>query len=752
MLGELLEFTVSLLLLATAALVLLPRGMRRRPRADAAVSAVVLAADGGIVAWMSHDYPAALALTAIAAVACTVIWAAFRNWEILGCTLFVGVAGASTSYLAYVTLITFNGSLSFLGLAASVVLLALEAGAILLTITYAHELVDVLARRRWNHLAPSIAVPRLMPRVCIQVPTYNEPVELVKQTLKAIARLDYRNFMVQVVDNNTSDPALWEPIRAYCRKLGRRFDFIHLENWPGYKAGALNEAMRRLPVDVDIVVVVDADYVVEPSFLKETVGHFADGEVAFVQTPQHYRDWADNSYLSHCFYAFKYFYDVTMASRNERNAIIFCGTMGLIRRSVLDAIGGWDEWCIIEDAEASLRILALGYRGVFVNKAYGHGLMPLSFEGLKKQRFRWAFGGMQVLKKHWRLMLTGKNADGSPSRLTRAQQYHYLMGSLQWFNELLTVGFTGLLLVSGAVLLLGNHLPMRQLTGAVLAIPILFILSGLLRLVWALRVRSGASFRQALGAVGVLFSLSWVVAQACVLGLVRPQGVFLRTPKARSNSSVIKAATSTRTEGMLVVAAVMVGAGILLLRPGSLATFIAGLVMMQGFIYANAPVNAVRAEGIRLTPMRRIFRDSPQNTGQRPALANREVRKAVLATALALVGTFFLAVLATAPEGAGLQAPSDLLPKIGGIAAQPLQPQGPSSGSPSPEPSTGGSRSTPSVQVTTGNASPPAGTTSTTSPAPSPRPGVTPSRAASSHPAPKSAPTGRPTSTPSPHH
>src|SRR5450759_5893647 len=98
--------------------------------------------------------------------------------------------------------------------------------------------------------------------------------------------------------------------------------------------------------------------------------------------------------------------------------------------------------------------------------------------------------------------------------------------------------------------------------------------------------------------------------------------------------------------------------------------------------------------------MRRIFRDSPQSTGQRPALANREVRKAVLATALALVGTFFLAVLATAPEGAGLQAPSDLLPKIGGIAAKPLQPQGTSSGSPSPEPSTGGSRSTPSVQVT----------------------------------------------------
>src|SRR5579859_2576743 len=118
MLAELLEFTAGLLLLATVALVLIPRGMRRRPRADIAASALVLAAAGGVVALISHDYVAAAILTAIAVVACSATWAAFNDWDGLGCALFVGVAGASTSYLAYVALLTFNGSLSLLGLAA----------------------------------------------------------------------------------------------------------------------------------------------------------------------------------------------------------------------------------------------------------------------------------------------------------------------------------------------------------------------------------------------------------------------------------------------------------------------------------------------------------------------------------------------------------------------------------------------------------------------------------------------------------
>src|SRR5437762_1819151 len=126
-------------------------------------------------------------------------------------------------------------------------------------------IVDVFSRRsRIAHRAEST----YQPPVAIQVPCYNEPIEVVRETLTALSHLDYPNVVVQVVDNNTKDPQVWRPLEALCAELGSRFQFIHLDPWPGYKAGALNEATRRLPADVTILAIVDADYIVRPGFLK----------------------------------------------------------------------------------------------------------------------------------------------------------------------------------------------------------------------------------------------------------------------------------------------------------------------------------------------------------------------------------------------------------------------------------------------------------------------------------------------------
>src|SRR3546814_18730083 len=83
-----------------------------------------------------------------------------------------------------------------------------------------------------------------MPKVSIHVPIYNEPPEMVKQTLAALARLNYVNYEVLVVDNNTKDEAVWRPVEAFCAELGPTFRFVHLPSWPGFKAGALNFAMQ----------------------------------------------------------------------------------------------------------------------------------------------------------------------------------------------------------------------------------------------------------------------------------------------------------------------------------------------------------------------------------------------------------------------------------------------------------------------------------------------------------------------------
>src|SRR2546426_876867 len=75
------------------------------------------------------------------------------------------------------------------------------------------------------------------PFVSIHVPAHNEPPELLMQTLRSLSRIHWSNYEVLVIDNNTADPLLWRPVEAFCRELGPRFRFFHVENLKGFKAG-----------------------------------------------------------------------------------------------------------------------------------------------------------------------------------------------------------------------------------------------------------------------------------------------------------------------------------------------------------------------------------------------------------------------------------------------------------------------------------------------------------------------------------
>ena len=187
---------------------------------------------------------------------------------------------------------------------------------------------------------------------------------------------------------------------------GHEVKFVHLSDWPGYKSGALNYALEHMVEDsCELIGVIDSDYQIEPHFLRRCAPLFADAKVGFIQAPQDYRDWQDAPFYRRLYYSYHYFFAVSQPSRNERDGAIFAGTMGLIRRRALEQAGGWDEWCITEDAELSLRILRNGWSGLHVDSSFGKGIMPLTFEALKGQRFRWCFGGIQILRRHWRSML-----------------------------------------------------------------------------------------------------------------------------------------------------------------------------------------------------------------------------------------------------------------------------------------------------------------------------------------------------------
>jgi cellulose synthase/poly-beta-1,6-N-acetylglucosamine synthase-like glycosyltransferase len=521
------------------------------------------------------------------------ITALFGHWNIAGHAAFTATCGSVMIFLIYVFYAIHVATLGPWSLAFAFLLLILQVGTLVLLVTNMFEVIDVICRIRWKRQHGPKVVAGYVPKVSLHVPTYAEPPELVIETLNALAGLEYQNYEVMVIDNNTADEELWRPVEAHCARLGGRFRFFHLMPWPGYKSGALNFALSQTSPDAEIIAIVDADYVVEPAFLSELTGHFADRRVAFVQTPQDYRDKVSRGRFGRALYlAYLYFFEISMTVRNEYNGIIYAGTMGLIRRSALEQVGGWNEWCVTEDAELSLRLLDAGYESVYVRRTYGRGIMPLDFAGLKKQRFRWAFGGMQILRMHAGKLLN----PWSPGKLSFSQRFAYLNGGLQWLSDPMSLAFSMFLLVGAGALLAGAVLPGESLSGATILMPPLFTLLAVMRFLWAFRLRARCSYRETIDALLILLGLTWVVAMACSRGLLSRQGVFLRTPKHAEEPTLAEAIRVVWFEVFAGIVCVSAGVALLLTgRPILLSnrTVVAFLLIWQSLIYLSAVCGTV---------------------------------------------------------------------------------------------------------------------------------------------------------------
>jgi exo-beta-1,3-glucanase (GH17 family)/cellulose synthase/poly-beta-1,6-N-acetylglucosamine synthase-like glycosyltransferase len=361
------------------------------------------------------------------------------------------------------------------------------------------------------------------PKVSIHVPAYFEPPEMLKQTLDALARLDYPNFECVVIINNTPDPAFTQPIQDHCRELGERFKFINAEKVQGFKAGALRIAMERTAADAEIIGIIDADYVVTPDWLKDLVPAFDDPRVGLVQAPQEHRD-GDTS-LMHYIMNGEYagFFDIGMVQRNEHNGIIVHGTMCLIRRAAMDMAGGWSSDTICEDSDLGLEIMEHGWLTHYTNTRYGYGLLPDTYEAFKKQRHRWAYGGFQIIKKHWRRFLPGN------SRLSQDQKREFGLGWLNWLGaESLGVVVAILNLIWVPIVAFADiAIPDKILTLPIIAS---FVVT-LAHFVVLYRLRVKINAWQMLGAMIAAMSVQWTVSRAVAQGLITEHLAFARTSK-----------------------------------------------------------------------------------------------------------------------------------------------------------------------------------------------------------------------------
>jgi exo-beta-1,3-glucanase (GH17 family)/cellulose synthase/poly-beta-1,6-N-acetylglucosamine synthase-like glycosyltransferase len=378
------------------------------------------------------------------------------------------------------------------------------------------------APRRLANAPPLVPEP-FAPKVSIHVPACCEPPDMLKVSLDAVARLDYPNLECVVVVNNTPDPALWRPIEEHCLTLGERFKFVRADQLAGYKAGALRLALSHTAPDAQIIGIIDADYVVSADWLTNLVPLFADNRVGFVQSPQDHRD-GDHTPLHSAMNAeYAGFFDIGMVQRNEFNGVIMHGTMCLIRRAAIEHVGGWSSDTIVEDTDLGLAILEHGWLAHYTNRRYGHGLLPDTFESYKRQRHRWAFGGSQLVRKHWRALLPW--ADG----LTREQKREYAVGWLNWLGaDAIGVVVALLNIVWVPVVAFANiAVPDRILTIPIIAA---FAVSfAHFATLYRLRVR--ASPGRMIGAVAAAMALQWTVARAVGMGVILERIPFLRTAK-----------------------------------------------------------------------------------------------------------------------------------------------------------------------------------------------------------------------------
>jgi glycosyltransferase involved in cell wall biosynthesis len=703
----------------------------------AVIGTVVLAAAvAAILRELLHATRQNLIAGAAAVAFASLVWMPVtRRWSARAHVCWASSVFLFVVFLTYALDWTLSSHLGAASTAGGVLLWMLEVGAAILTCAYLWEICDALGTEHWRRrITPTtpLSMPDSeLPMVSLHVPAHNEPPDMVIDTLRSLLRLDYPRYEVILIDDNTDDESLWRPVEAWCERHGVKF--AHLEDWPGYKSGALNYALRQLTSpDAEIIGVVDSDYQLEPGFLRRCAPAFADPWIGFVQTPQDYRDWQQARYYRRLYYSYSYFFAVSQPARNEHDGAIFAGTMGLIRRVALDALGGWDEWCITEDAELSLRLLRAGWHGLHVDQSWGYGIMPLTFEALKGQRYRWCFGGIQILRMHWRSMMPGRRS--RRNHLSAGQRWAYLAGAAQWYGDLLSLLFFIFLLAGAANLATGGGQLFRKLTVfLVSAVPVMVLL-GLVRAVALLRRGTGASWRDAIGAFFIWQSTSLVVARASVLALFAKKAAFLRTPKTSERTRWWEALRANWAESTLALFGFAGIAGALT-KAGQLSgPLLAGLLLFPTLGLAAAPVNSWAARRAAL----------PARLRERRATEYRRDRRAFAAGvatggAIAVVGVAIAAVVLLFTGHQQVQPPNLVAPAQGSSAqAQSATPSTPST-TPSASPS---ATTSPSASPTTTSTPSPS---SSTPPSGSPTPtgsSTGPVAAPSVSPTPTSTPTG----------
>ncbi|MET0920316.1 MAG: glycosyltransferase, partial [Acidimicrobiia bacterium] len=334
--------------------------------------------------------------------------------------------------------------------------------------------------------------------------TYDEPSSVLEPTLLACAAITSPHTTYLLDDGRRPE------IRELALRLGARYltrpDNAHA------KAGNINHALPL--TDGELVLFLDADHIPRPDILEATVGYFSDEDVALVQTPHDFLNRDSAQHTGPARHEQTLFYEVIAPGKDRHNAMFWCGSATVVRRTALVEVGGVLTDTVAEDFHTTIAMHSRGWRTIYHNETLVQGLAPHNLDGFLLQRARWARGNLAVLR-------TRENPVTCPG-LTVTQRLSYSASLANYFGSLQRA----VLLLVLTWTLISGRLPMRAsfLTLATLWLP------------WSVLafVATGALGRGALGAFDStrygLLTMGIYVRGILALATTRT-GAFKVTPK-----------------------------------------------------------------------------------------------------------------------------------------------------------------------------------------------------------------------------
>jgi len=282
------------------------------------------------------------------------------------------------------------------------------------------------------------------PTVDVYIPTYNEPLEVVRPTVLAALRLDWPRDKLRV---HLLDDGCRAAFRDFAGSA--KVNYIVRAEHKHAKAGNLNHALGV--TDGELIAIFDCDHIAARSFLQLTVGWFTrDPRLGMLQTPHHFynpdpieRNLGQFRRVPN---EGELFYSYLQGGNDFWNATFFCGSCAIIRRTALAEVGGISTDSLTEDALTSLRLQRLGYRTAYLNVRQAAGLATDTLAAHIGQRVRWAQGMTQILRVSNPLAGRG---------LSMGQRLCYLNASFHFLYGLPRLVF---LLGPLAYLLFGAHI------------------------------------------------------------------------------------------------------------------------------------------------------------------------------------------------------------------------------------------------------------------------------------------------------